>query len=161
MHSRLFRQYYSILAAYTMHLQVIKLLDKAINYLQQSMYCLIVLCSRDKSQSRIGKDVLPLQRQSCLINTYRLSDRAKSMLYCTGLYLQPCSATYMATQTKDRHPQIQAEHTGHGSLDTAEEYPIQLVHIDKYLCTGILNCAYTAFYTIYHIYMVYTVYALY
>jgi len=28
-------------------------------------------------------------------------------------------------------------------MDTAEEYPIQLVHIDKYLCTGILNCAYT------------------
>lgn len=121
---------------------------KAIDCLQQSRYCLIILCSRAKPQSRIGKEVLPLQRQFCLTNTYRLSDRAKSMFYCTGLYLQPCSATYMATQTKDRHPQVQAEHTGHGSLDTAEDYLIQLVHIDKYLCTDILNCAYTAFYAI-------------
>ena len=49
-------------------------------------------------------------------------------------------------------------HSVLGMAYTAEEYPIQLVHIDKYLCTGILNCALYSFYAIDRIYIVSTWY---
>ena len=89
--------------------------------------------------------------------------------YLAGQWLHPAILAYtyslavlLTWLIKQRIGIPRYGHSVMGMAYTAEEYPIQLVHIDKCLCTGSLNCALYGFICycsyIHSIYMVYTWY---